>query len=130
MAVSQPAFPVADRAFTLARALGRLGHRCVGCVEDGGLGRAPVWFVRHRGSAAATTLVVVDLSDIPMPSGRSVRLLQAVNDCVRYERILVCERRHIVRERASAALTGLAAGAPAPVGYHRFDAAAARPDRS
>ena len=131
MTVPQPSSRSADRPFTLVRALGWLGHRCVACSGTEGLLRAPVWFIRHGGSAAATTLVVVDLTDARLPSSRSSQLLQAVNDCVRHDRILVCEWRHVVMGRAQAAFNGSAvADVPPAGGCHRFDATALHPDRS
>ena len=130
MTVPQPAFPLAHHPFTLARALDRLGHHCLACSRTEWLVRAPVWLIRHGGSAAATTLVVVDLTDTPIPSGRSGQLLQAVNDCLRYDRILVCERRHIVMVGTPAAFAGLAAEVAPAVDYRHFDATAVRPDRS
>lgn len=130
MTSPQPTFHSAGHAFTLARALSWLGHRCVACSAHERLVRAPVWFIRHSGSPAATTLVVVDLTNIPMPYWRSGHPLQPVNDCVRHDRILVCERRHIVMRRASAALTGIRAGASSAVDYYHFDATAFRPNRT
>jgi hypothetical protein len=129
MSVAQPAFGSADHAFTLARALGWLGHRCAACSGHEDLEQAPVWFIR-RGGSSATYLVVVDLTDTPMPSGLDGWLLQAVNECVRHDRILVCERRPFVMARASAALTGTSAEASQAVDYHHFDATALRTDRT
>lgn len=130
MTFPQPAFPLADHRYTLARALDRLGHRCLACPGTMGLARAPVLIIRHSGSAAANTLVVVDLTDDPMPSDRSRQLLQAVNDCLRSDRILVCERRAIVMVGAPAAFTDFAADAPPALAYHHFDATTLRRDRT
>jgi hypothetical protein len=130
MTVLQPAFQSADHGFTLARALARLGHRCVACSTHEGLVRAPVWFIRQSGRSGATTLVVVDLTATPMPPRRSEQPLQSVNDCVRKDRILVCERRHIVMGHARAAVAGTPADASTALDYHHFDATALHPDRT
>lgn len=98
-----PTNPAADtQAFTLARALRWLGHSCPDCcrpaTED--ILHAPTWLIRRGIGPPTVTLVVIDLTDTTFPPDERRQQLQAINQCTRADRILVCERRNLTSCRA------------------------------
>lgn len=89
--------PPLPAMFTLASALGSRGHQCARkCSSSLGDLPAAIWFLRRRYPprlGAATTVVVVDLTDSGDTVARIRRLIRDINICTRGDSIYVLGRR-------------------------------------
>jgi hypothetical protein len=89
------AHPSPAPAFTLATALGWLGHQCVShCSSSLDDLPASIWFVRRRSPAQPRhTIIVVDLTNVGGSVAWTRRRVHDINRCTRGDSIHVFGRR-------------------------------------